>query len=425
MDADHVMKRRLGGLAAGVAGLLALAACGSGFSDDGSTTPADGGGGGGGGGSLDILIGSSGQAETDAVNEAVAAWSQMSGTDATVRVASDLTQELSQGFASGQPPDVFYTSADAFEGYAANGSLFAYGDQLGAVSDFYPALVDLFTYQDQFYCAPKDFSTLALVINTDDWTAAGLTDDDIPTTWEELATVAATLTTDGRVGLAFSTEYARVAAFFPQAGGGMVGDDGTTAIADSPENVAALTFVKDQINAGSFAFASAIGAGWGGEAFGTNAASMTIEGNWIAGAMSNDYPDVGWRAVPLPAGPGGQGTLQFSTCWGIPADSDNQEAAIDLVEYLTATAQQVAFAQAFGVMPSVQSAAAGFKEALPEMTAFIDSASFAQNVVTAQGQAAVIGDFNAQLEGLATGDPQAILSSVQTNLQAILDQNDG
>ncbi len=225
------------------------------------------------------------------------------------------------------------------------------------------------------------------------------------------------------MGLAFSGEYARVAAFFAQAGGTMVSDDGTTATVDSPENLAALTFVKDQINAGSFAFASAVGAGWGGEAFGTNKAAMTIEGNWIVGAMTNDYPDVKYTVVPLPAGPGGQGTLQFTTCWGIPTDSDNHDSAIDLVKYLTATERQIEFAQAFGVMPSVQSAAQGFKEALPDEAAFVDSAAFAQNVVRARGASTVISDFNSQLEGLASADPKAILSSVQTNLQAVLDEN--
>jgi multiple sugar transport system substrate-binding protein len=430
MHQHHAMTRRLGALAAGVAGLLALTACGSGFSSEGGSSSSSGGSssGGGessgaGGGSLSILIGSSGDAETDAVNAAVAEWSKTSGTQATVRVASDLTQELSQGFASGQPPDIFYTSADAFQGYAANGSLLAYGDKLGAVSDFYPSLVDQFTYDGAFYCAPKDFSTLALIINTDDWSAAGLTDADVPTTWDQLAAVAKTLTADGRVGLAFSGEYARVGAFLAQAGGAMVSADGTTATVDSDANLQALTYVKEHLVDGTFAFAADVGAGWGGEAFGTNKAAMTVEGNWITGSLSNDYPDIKYRVVQLPAGPGGQGTLQFTNCWGIAADSKNQDAAIDLVEYLTGTEQQLAFTKAFGVMPSVQSAAAGFASQFPEEQAFIDSAGFAQNVVNAQGAAAVITDFNSQLQGLKSADPKAILTSVQTNLQAVLDQN--
>jgi len=419
-------RRGLAALTAGAAGLLLLAACsgGSGFDDDNpGETGTQGTGGGTSGGSLRVLIGSSGDAETDAVNTAVAAWSQQSGTDATVTVASDLAQELSQGFASGDPADVFYVSADAFQGYAANGSLLAYGDQLDAADDFYPSLVDQFTYDDQLYCAPKDFSTLALIINTDDWAAAGLTDADIPTTWDQLTDVAGKLTTGDRVGLAFSGEYARIGVFLAQAGGTMTNEDGTEATVNSPENVAGLTYVKDLLNSGSAAYAATIGTGWGGEAFGTNKAAMTIEGNWITGAMTNDYPDVKYRVVELPAGPAGQGTLQFTNCWGIAADSDNQDAAVDLVQYLTDTEQQLSFAKAFGVMPSVQSAADGWKDLYPDMTAFIDSADFAQNVVNAQGASDVITDFNAQLEGLATGDPQAILDSVQNSLQSVLDDN--
>lgn len=415
-------RRRTLAALTGTAGLLALAACGGGGGFD------DEGGGGGetstGGGSLRVLIGSSGDAETAAVKEAVAAWAEESGNEVEVTPASDLNQELAQGFASGDPADVAYIGAESFQGYAANGSLLAYGDDLEAKDDFYPSLVDQFTYDDKLYCAPKDFSTLALQINTDDWAAAGLTDADIPNDWAELKSVAQTLTTGGKVGLGFSGEYARVGAFMAQAGGSMTNEDGTEATVNSPENVAGLTYVKDLLTSGVAGYAATdLGTGWGGEAFGTNKASMTIEGNWITGAMANDYPDVNYVVVPLPAGDGGQGTLQFTNCWGIAADSQNQAAAIDLVEFLISTDQQLAFAEAFGVMPSVQSAADGWKELYPEMTAFIDSAEFAQNVVNSQGSSDVIADFNAQLEGLKAADPKAILDSVQANLQAVLDEN--
>lgn len=412
-------RRLLASTAVGVAGVLALAACGgSGFDDSGDEETASGGG-----GPLSILIGSSGDAETDAVKAAVADWSEQSGVEATVQVASDLTQELSQGFASGDPADVFYVSADQFRTYAANGSLYPYGDQLDNADDFYPSLVDQFSADGQLVCAPKDFSTLALIINTGAWEAAGLTDDDVPTTWDELTDVAGRLTTGDQVGLGFSGEYARVGAFLAQAGGTMTNADGTEATVDSSENLEGLTYVQQLLASGSAAYAADLGTGWGGEAFGTGAAAMTIEGNWITGAMTNDYPDVDYRVVELPAGPAGQGTLQFTNCWGVAADSDNQADAVDLVQHLTSTDQQLAFSEAFGVMPSVQSAADGWKELYPEMTAFIDSADFAQNVVNAQGAADVITDFNAQLESLKTGDPAAILASVQTNLQAVLDEN--
>ncbi|MBD8141741.1 MULTISPECIES: extracellular solute-binding protein [unclassified Frigoribacterium] len=416
------MRRRTTRLAAAAAlttiSALALTACGSGFSEgsgaasDGALTSSDD--------SLTVLIGSSGDAETKAVTEAVASWSDDSGTGAEVSVASDLPQQLSQGFASGEPADVFYVSTDTLAGFAGNGSLLAYGDQLANEGDFFPTLVDSFTLDDRFYCAPKDFSTLGLIINTDMWAAAGLTDADVPTDWDSLKAVAAKLTTADHVGLAFSPEYARVGAFMAQAGGAVTTADGTEATLDSSENVEALTYVKDLLTSGDAAFSSDLGAGWGGEAFGTGKAAMTIEGNWITGALTNDYPDVSYQVAELPAGPGGQGTLQFTNCWGIAADSPNQQAAVDLVEQLTSTDQQLAFADAFGVMPSIQSAADTWKSDNPDQAAFLDSVEFAQGTPTQDGSAAVISDFNSQLSGLKDGDPKTILESAQKNFEAIL-----
>jgi len=102
------------------------------------------------------------------------------------------------------------------------------------------------------------------------------------------------------------------------------------------------------------------------------------------------------------------------------ADSPNQQAALDLVEYLTSAEQQLAFSEAFGPMPSVQSAAEQWKADNPELAAFIAGADYAKGVPTNDGISAVISDFNAQLEGLKTGDPQQILDTVQENAEAIV-----
>ncbi|MHA7174067.1 sugar ABC transporter substrate-binding protein [Arthrobacter monumenti] len=397
---------------------LALTACGgSGFEDS------SGGGGGSeeasSGGPISVLIGSSGAAETEAVTEAVKEWSEESGVKAEVQVASDLNQQLSQGFASGEPADVFYLS-NQFVGYASNGSLEPYAEDLENADKFYEGLREAFTYEDQFYCAPKDFSTLALVINTEMWKDAGLTDADIPTTWDELRAVSEKLTTDKTMGLAFSPEYQRVGAFFAQAGGGLVSDDGTEATVNSVANVEALSYVKSMMKDGIAAYSSDLGAGWGGEAFGKGMAAMTIEGNWIAGAMSNDFPKVDYQVAELPAGPEGMGTLQYTNCWGIAADSDNVKGSVELVEHLTSEESQMAFAEAFGVMPSVESLADQWKAEYPKLGAFIDGAEYAQNLPSQEGAADVIAELNAQLATLQSSDPQQILDSVQQNMQAVV-----
>ena len=396
--------------AAGLA--VVLTACGSGFSSGGSTQDNTK--------PLSILIGSSGDAETAAVKSEVAAWSKTSGIKATVTVASDLNQQLAQGFSSGKPADVFYLSTDALAGYAANGSLYSYGDKLSNKSDFYPNLVKSFTYNNKLVCAPKDFSTLQLIINTDLWSKAGLTDADIPTTWDQLQTVATKLTTGSQTGLVIGGEYARIGAFMTQAGGNLMNADSTKATADTDANVKALDYVKQNLTAGDFKFAADVGAGWGGEAFGKQLGAMTIEGNWITGSQTADYPNIKYKVVPLPKGPAGAGTLQFSNCWGIAADSANKTGALDLVQKLTTKSDQLAFAKAFGVMPSIQSAASDWKKEFPNLAAFLDAATYAQNVPAAKGASDVVTDFNSQVAKLATGDPKTILSSTQTNLQALL-----
>jgi multiple sugar transport system substrate-binding protein len=204
----------------------------------------------------------------------------------------------------------------------------------------------------------------------------------------------------------------------------MVSDDGTEAVVDSPENAEALGYVQSLLDSGAAAYSSQLGAGWGGEAFGTQKAAMTIEGSWISGAMTNDYPDVSYTVAPLPAGPAGPGTLAFTNCWGVAQASDAQDDAVALVEDLTSDEQQLEFAQAFGVIPSTQAAAEQYKTDRPEWAPFIDAADVAQVPPNQRGAADVITDFNAQLETLADGDPASILSSIQTELQAVIDDQE-
>lgn len=409
---------RLAAVATGAGALaLALTACGGGgFDEDASngdaSAPAEGGT-----GAISVLIGTSGEAETASVQAAIDAWEAESGFTAELRVASDLPQQLAQGFAANTPPDVFYVASEAFPGMAEAGNLWAYGDQLDA--EFHESLREQFTFDGSFYAAPKDFSTLALAINDDAWAAAGLTEADFPTTWEELADVAQQLTTDGQVGLSFGPEWQRIGTFMAQAGGALVDDEGN-AVVDSDANVQALDFVKELLASGSTAFPSAIGAGWGGEALGNGAAAMVIEGNWIAGAMANDFPDRNYTVVPLPEGPGGAGTLQFTTGWGIAELSQNKEAALSFVQFMVSDAQQMQFARDFGVMPSVTTVADQWAEEFPEAAAFVRGGSHAQGFPAVNGIAAVISDFNAQIEGLSTADSATVLQSVQRSLEEIL-----
>jgi multiple sugar transport system substrate-binding protein len=394
--------------------MLLLAACGGGFRDDDT---------GNSGASqqgpvrLQFMIGSSGDAETTAVNEAARAWGTQTGNTVEVIPAKDINQQLTQALAGGTPPDVFYVDASRFSTLAENGALAPIGDQLQNSNDFYPALRQTFTHEGKLYCAPKDFSTLALQVNTDMWSAAGLTEADVPTTWEQLESVAKKLGGSKQTGLVIGDTRDRIGVFMRQAGGWITSPDSSQMTADTPANLQALQFVQKLLRDGTAKYPKQVDAGWSGEALGKKQAAMVIEGNWIQGAMKADFPDVKYASYELPAGPTGKGTLTFTQCLGVAAKSKNQAAAVDFVNFLTTGEQQMKFADAFGVMPSRQSVAPQFEQKYPEARAFILGATYAQGPVTASGFDSVLSEFDAGLYGLSDGssDPKKLLADLQKN----------
>lgn len=400
--------------------LLAATACGSGggFSSPSASSAGNATG------PLTVMIGSSGPAETAAVTAATQAFTKQTGIKVTVVAAQNLNQQVAQGYAANQPPDVFYLDPGDFQNYAKKGALDAYASQVPDPGDFYPALQSTFTYDGKFYCVPKDWSTLGLAINTADWTQAGLTSADIPTTWAQLQTVATKLTTATRAGLTLAPDHTAVDAFMLQNGGSLLSADAKTSSFDSPQNLQALTYVKSLLTSGAAKFPAALNAGWNGEAFGANKAAMTIVGNWLVGTMTSDYPSVKYQVVPLPTGPSGkQATLSFTNCWAVPSNDSKSAEAVKLVEFLSSGTQQMAFAKAFGVMPSRQSVKSQWLAMFPQQGAFLNDASYAQPDLAIAGGVQTISDYDSKVAQLATTDPSTLLSAVQKNFQAVIQSN--
>jgi multiple sugar transport system substrate-binding protein len=408
------MTRPLAGAATLAAAALLAAGCGSGFSSNTQAAPQKTGP-----ASLQILIASSGDAETAAVESAAAAWATSSGNKATVVPAQNIDQQLGQAFAGSKPPDVFYLDAAKVADYASVGALYPYGNKVKNPNDFYPTLRAAFTYKGTFYCVPKDFSTLGLVINTAMWAKAGLTNADLPTTWDQLRSDLTKIKAKGMVPLAVSPSHDRVDAFITEAGGSIVNKQGKP-VADSQQNVAALTFVQGLLKDGLMKYSSSLDTGWGGEALGTGKAAMTIEGNWIEGSMKSDYPTIKYEIAGLPAGPAGAGTLEFTQCWGISAKSTHHAQDIAFVNAMTAPQQQLAFAKAFGVIPSRQSAESAYEQQFPTDKAFLAGAPSGVGPVNAPKVSSVLTDYDSQLTNLATTSPSAILQRLQTNLTSAL-----
>jgi multiple sugar transport system substrate-binding protein len=380
-------------LAAAATAALLLVAAGCGDDSDGGSAAT--------GATLSMYAFSSSSAEDAVLRKVVEDYNKLGRNTVNLNILPEYPTALKTAMAGGEPPDVFYLNDNMLPDYARDGVLEPIGDKVDNPDDFYESLRESFTYEGTYYCPPKDFSTLQLVYNVDELAAANVKP---PTTWQELADAARALTKPGRPGLVIGAEFYRWGVFMAQAGGWPTDDAVTKMTMDSPAVTQALQYVADLHKNGWAASPAAVGAGWGGEALGKGLAAMTIEGNWIVGAMANDFPSVKYAVAELPAGPAGKGTMAFSVCYGVAKASKNKEAAIDFVKYLTSPEKQLEFTRDFPVMPSRKSLAEQWLAGKPELKAFVAGAEYAKKSVFVPGFTPVIDTLNDGIQGLAAGD---------------------
>lgn len=400
-------RRTLGLTTLGLAVSATLAACSSTSQDEATEE-----------GKMALIVSDAGEAASEELTKAVQAFTKETKVEVDVKTVSDISQELARGITASPTVDVVVLNPAQLTSYA--GSLHAWEKDSAAVKDAHPAMLTSATRQGRISAAPRDVSTLALFINTSLWSAAGLSESDYPTTWDQLGQVAARLTTDGVVGLALDASYERVGAFLVQGGGGLTSADGTQATASSQGSIAGLTEVKNLLSSGSAGWGADLPAGSAADAFGGGQAAMVVESEALVKTLADVYSDVSYTVVELPAGSGGKGTLQFPTFYGVVEASKHKADAVRLVEYLTAAERQVALAAAAGTVPAGKSAGETWKGKHADQAAFLAGVEYSQAVPSAAGVADVIAAFDDELPGLTAGDPAGILNSAQVNLQAIL-----
>ena len=400
-------RRALGLTALGLAVSATLAACSSKSQDEATEE-----------GKMALIVSDAGEAAAEELSKAVEAFTKETKVEVDVKAVSDVSQELARGITAEPTVDVVVLDPAQLSSYA--GSLHAWDKNSPAVKDAHPALLTSATRKGTINAAPKDVSTLALFINTSLWQAAGLSESDYPTTWEQLGQVAAKLTSGGVVGLTLDASYSRVGAFMVQGGGGLTSADGTQATASSEGSVAGLTEVKNRLSSGSAGWGADLPAGSAADAFGQAQAAMAVESEALVKTLADVYSSISYKVVELPAGSGGKGTLQFPTFYGVVEASKHKADAIKLVEYLTAAERQVTLATAAGTVPASKSAGETWKGKHADQAAFLAGVEYSQAVPSASGVSDIVSTFDNELPGLAGGDPAGILNSAQVNLQAIL-----
>jgi multiple sugar transport system substrate-binding protein len=234
---------------------------------------------------------------------------------------------LPSAFAAGAGPDLFLISAGDFLRYYNDGVLLEltpFMDQ-AARDDFFPGVVASQMVNNRLYGLPLEVAPMAMFYSVEAFDKAGLSEKDIPRTWDELLTLANKLTTPERFGVLFETMPGHYQNFswYPwlwQGGGEIVSRDGKSAF-NSPAAVQALKFWRDAINSGAAARQPRGGGGWDSvRNIGSGYCAMQNIGAWAISQLREGAPKFKYGVFKLPAPPGGK-AVTIAGGWAFAANA--------------------------------------------------------------------------------------------------------
>jgi multiple sugar transport system substrate-binding protein len=222
--------------------------------------------------------------------------------------------KLQTAFASGQGPDIFIISPGDFLRYYNGGvltDLTPYMDEEGK-KDFYPNVMKTREVDGKIYGLPMEVEPMAMYYSVKAFEEIGLTDKDVPTTWDGFLEVAKKLTKGNRFGCLFETTpgYYQTFTWYPfmwQGGGDIATPDGKKSAFNSPGTVQALKFWQNSIKQ-NVASRNYLGGGvWDVLAnLAAGYCAMQNVGIWAVSALRESAKDFKYGVFPLPVPPGGK-----------------------------------------------------------------------------------------------------------------------
>jgi multiple sugar transport system substrate-binding protein len=247
-------------------------------------------------------------------------------------VTGDYVPTMLAKFAARKPPDVFYVDSNVFLDWVTQGLLepldsYAQKTKFSSAPFFTP-LLNGFKYKGKIYGYPKDWSNLAMWVNRDLASKAGVNPAKIKT-WTDLTAAAKKLKPvmggDAKP-ICLSPSWDRALAFVYQNGGAFLNPAKTKATINSPAATRALTFYVGLIKQGLADIPAKLSVGWCGEALGKQKSAIVFEGNWLYPTMASTFPNVRFSIQRMLANKQ-HGNLAFTVSYSMAKDSANKDAA--------------------------------------------------------------------------------------------------
>ncbi len=265
--------------------------------------------------------------------------------------------KLTAALPAGQGPDVFQFHNSYHTAFVGNGFAAPYPADLfdqSYMSQHWIGMKEKHYHDAQGNIAylPVGEMSGAIYVNKKMWDAAGLTDKDIPKTWDDLINVAKKMTkydASGNIdisGFDFNGNDNTWGIWFDmmsQMGRYYFTNDGRGCQLDSPEAIKALdkilSFYDAKVNSKDFLPFM--------DAFGTEKAAMIWAFTWFSGAMKATYPNVEYFTIKEPtlAGEDLPGRGYFNYEMGLVVSSkttdEKKKIAFDFIHWLFSNPQNL------------------------------------------------------------------------------------
>lgn len=167
--------------------------------------------------------------------------------------------KLQTAFSSGKGPDIFLISPGDFLRYYNGGVLEELGQYMSkeAREDFYSNVMGTRIVDDKIYALPMEVEPMAMFYSVKAFEKAGLSESDVPETWDELLSVAEKLKAKNKsmFGVEFETNtgYYQNFTWYPfmwQGGADITAANGKSSDFDSKGAIRALKFWQDTVSMG-------------------------------------------------------------------------------------------------------------------------------------------------------------------------------
>lgn len=330
---------------------------------------------------------------------------------------AELVQQYLLAASTNSMPDVAYIDNSDVAQLAAAGFLTSVADTGMSLEGFVPALQSLGNYEGKDYAVPSLNNTVALYYQKAMLEAAGI---QPPTTWAELKDAAKRLTQDDTYGFVFPGINNEQGTFHTSPF--IWSNGGNFETLNSPENVEALTYLRDLVNDGSvsksvvtFAIPDAR------DQFIAGRAAMMIGGSWLLPQL-DEHPDLNYGVVPVPVPEGKtRGVPTGGELWVISATA-NKTNAKAFLECVSSPEMMLTYALDRNNVPSREALWADFNAKLPRMAPFVES------LAGARSRTAILGTqypkysaaYSAAMQAILIGEkePQAALDEAQATAEA-------